>query len=254
MTSRRLCVLLTSLALVGSPALVTAPSYAAPQTVKVSIKTSAKSLAAGKAVRIAGKVTGRSAKAVVALQRRAGGKWVTITRAKVKASKKYAFRTTVRSGATTYRVKVRANSRVRAAASARVVVTGTSASAGYTAAQKRILADTNAFRAKHGLRALEIDPAMSRVATNWSRRMGTTENFQHNPNYAQQIPSGWVRAAENIAAGQQTASVVNAWINSEGHRANMLGDHTHIGIGAVTVPGSRYVRYFTQVFAKYPNR
>lgn len=84
--------------------------------------------------------------------------------------------------------------------------------------------------------------------------MGTNEIFEHNPNYSRQIPSGWVMAAENIAAGQETSQVVDAWINSPGHRANMLADHTHIGIGAVTVPGSRYTRYFTQVFANYPNR
>lgn len=63
-------------------------------------------------------------------------------------------------------------------------------------------------------------------------------------------PSGWSRAGENIAAGYGYTSVVQGWIDSPGHRANMLGDYTHIGIGYYS--GSNcYRTYFVQNFAKY---
>jgi uncharacterized protein YkwD len=55
-------------------------------------------------------------------------------------------------------------------------------------------------------------------------------------------------AGENIAAGQKTAEeVMDGWMNSEGHRANILNpDFTHIGIGYVQ--GGDYGTYWTQLF------
>ena len=52
-------------------------------------------------------------------------------------------------------------------------------------------------------------------------------------------------AGENIAQGQTTAkAVVNAWMNSEGHRANILNkNYTHIGVGYV-----KDGNYWTQMF------
>jgi uncharacterized protein YkwD len=79
--------------------------------------------------------------------------------------------------------------------------------------------------------------------------------------FAHQCPSGtqaWDRAvaagyeyrkvAENIAAGQTSAAqVVEGWMNSPGHRANILdGELTQIGVGHAT--GGEYGTYWTQVF------
>lgn len=116
---------------------------------------------------------------------------------------------------------------------------------------QRILDDTNAFRAQNGLAPLQLLPAVTSVAQNWASQMATSCDFRHNPSFSQQIPAGWTRAAENIAAGQQYTTVVAAWINSPGHRANLLGDYTHIGIGYVGGSACQYGRYFVQVFAKY---
>ncbi|MBP2834047.1 CAP domain-containing protein [Aquimarina sp. U1-2] len=53
--------------------------------------------------------------------------------------------------------------------------------------------------------------------------------------------------AENVASGQRSAqSVMEAWLNSEGHRTNIEGNYTHIGIGVVQNDNGRY--YFTQIF------
>ena len=57
------------------------------------------------------------------------------------------------------------------------------------------------------------------------------------------------RTGENVAYGQQSAKdVMEAWINSSGHRANIEGDFTHIGISVIKNNSGVY--YFTQIFLK----
>ena len=63
------------------------------------------------------------------------------------------------------------------------------------------------------------------------------------------MPRGWTRAAENVAYGYNVTSVVDAWMNSPGHRANILGDFTHIGVGVAK--GSDGQLYYVQNFGKY---
>ncbi len=60
----------------------------------------------------------------------------------------------------------------------------------------------------------------------------------------------WTAAAENIAAGRSTPkAVVNQWIESEGHYANMIGaDYSQIGVGFVYIPDSKYRYYWVQIF------
>ena len=54
-------------------------------------------------------------------------------------------------------------------------------------------------------------------------------------------------AGENVAAGYPSAkSVMNGWLNSSGHKANIEGNFTHIGIAAIKDTQGRY--YFTQLF------
>lgn len=122
---------------------------------------------------------------------------------------------------------------------------------------KRILDDTNAERARHGKRALALHPSLNKVAGTWAYYMHATANtsdcgasFKHNPSYSSQIPSGWSRAAENIAGGQDYEDVVGRWIDSLPHHKNIDGDYTHIGIGYYF--GTKcYDRYYVQNFAKY---
>ncbi|WP_229051240.1 CAP domain-containing protein [Aeromicrobium sp. Leaf350] len=115
---------------------------------------------------------------------------------------------------------------------------------------RQILDDTNAIRAQNGKPPVTLANELNVVAGNWTWHLHNSCTFAHNPSYASQIPAGWSSAAENIAAGQQPGSVVQAWIDSPGHRANLLGDFTHLGIGYVDGP-SCYQRYFVQVFARY---
>ena len=112
----------------------------------------------------------------------------------------------------------------------------------------------NVERAKQGLSALESDWQLSRVARYKSQDMHDNKYFSHtSPVYGspfQMMKSfgiSYRSAGENIARGQRTpAAVVNAWMNSSGHRANILNaSFTHIGVGYVA-DGN----YWTQMFIR----
>lgn len=113
----------------------------------------------------------------------------------------------------------------------------------------RILVDTNTARADQGLPALKHNTAIDAVAQAWAQKMAT-DGFAHNPSYSTQIPAGWSLASENIAGGYSSATVVNAWLNSPGHRANIMSAATDIGIGFYVAPNG--TAYSVQNFAKYP--
>lgn len=111
---------------------------------------------------------------------------------------------------------------------------------------------TNKERVKNGLPALQVDQALSKVAREKSRDMAVNQYFDHNsPTYGspfdmmQAYGIKYRAAGENIAKGQQTPEeVVNAWMNSEGHRANILnGSFTHIGVGYVE-QGNHWTQQF----------
>ncbi|MUK88284.1 SCP-like extracellular protein [Ornithinibacillus sp. L9] len=99
---------------------------------------------------------------------------------------------------------------------------------------------TNDERRKAGLDILEVDNTLSNVAREKSKDMQANDYFSHtSPTYGSpfdmmsQFGVSYRSAAENIAAGQQSPEeVVRAWMNSEGHRENILnGGFTHIGVG-----------------------
>ncbi len=120
----------------------------------------------------------------------------------------------------------------------------------------RVLELVNAERAKHGLSALTWDSSLAAVAEAHSLDMAENNFFSHT-NLKGQSPFDRMKAfgisysyaAENIAAGQKTPeSVMNSWMNSEGHRKNILNQNV-TRLGAGYVQGGSYGHYWTQVFA-----
>lgn len=108
--------------------------------------------------------------------------------------------------------------------------------------ETRVVELTNVERAKQGLPALQMDNALSKVAKMKSQDIQDKNYFDHNsPTYGspfdmmRQFGISYRSAGENIAKGQRTPEeVVNAWMNSEGHRKNILGNYTHIGVGYIS--------------------
>ncbi|WP_246203842.1 CAP domain-containing protein [Pallidibacillus pasinlerensis] len=112
--------------------------------------------------------------------------------------------------------------------------------AGISEFVQKVIDLTNQQRKSNGLKPLTADPALSNVALKKSQDMEQNNYFSHtSPTYGS--PFDMIRdfgidyksAGENIAQGQKTPEeVVKAWMNSEGHRANILNaNFTHIGVG-----------------------
>ena len=99
---------------------------------------------------------------------------------------------------------------------------------------------TNQFRAQNGLAALKENWQLSRVARFKSQDMADRGYFDHySPTYGsfdamiKNFGISYRSAGENIAHGYSTPkAVVDGWINSAGHRRNMLGsNYKQIGVG-----------------------
>ena len=117
------------------------------------------------------------------------------------------------------------------------------------AAVTEILNQTNQERANVGLAPLKLNAAMNTVAQNWTQSMATQQSMIHNPDYQTQLPQPWIRVGENVGQGYTKDTIVAAWMASPGHKANILGDFTHIGIGYWIDDAGR--GWFTQDFGKY---
>ena len=110
-----------------------------------------------------------------------------------------------------------------------------------------ILASVNASRAAAGRPALSLRADLSAVALRWSQKMAASGTLAHNPNLTRQV-SGWRWVGENVGYGPDWHAVQVAFMNSAGHRSNILDrDYTQIGIGVVR-SGSRV--WITQVFRR----
>ncbi|GEN55231.1 hypothetical protein HFA01_34930 [Halobacillus faecis] len=121
--------------------------------------------------------------------------------------------------------------------------------------ESQVIDLTNQERAKNGLPALKANWQLSRVARYKSRDMANKNYFSHtSPTYGSPFDMmrdfniSYNRAAENIAAGQRTPQeVVNGWMNSPGHRKNILDPNLRqIGVGYAE--GGSYGHYWTQMF------
>ena len=125
-------------------------------------------------------------------------------------------------------------------------------SSSVTSFEQEVIRLVNEIRIENGLRPLTYDWELSRVARYKSQDMKDNKYFSHtSPVYGspfQMMKSFGIKyrsAGENIAKGYATPeAVVEGWMNSSGHRANILNSSfTHIGVGYVAEG-----RYWTQMF------
>lgn len=123
--------------------------------------------------------------------------------------------------------------------------------------ERKVVALVNAERTGEGLKPLKADVQLSGVARKKSADMRDSGYFSHqSPTYGSPFDMmsrfgvKYQAAAENIAAGQPSPeSVVKGWMNSSGHRANILNpEFTHIGVGHVE--GGSMEHYWTQQFIR----
>ncbi len=116
--------------------------------------------------------------------------------------------------------------------------------------QQVVLNEINQFRAQNGLPPVRLSAKLNQAAQGYSEEMAQDGHFSHTSldgtTFGQRIRRTGYQpgaATENIAKGQKSPhDAVQAWINSPGHRANLLNpDVTEIGVGrAVGADGSVY--------------
>lgn len=139
---------------------------------------------------------------------------------------------------------------------------GSSSSSGSTvttsssmnADEKEVFNLINKQRTNNGLSELKIDEELQRVARIKAEDMVLNNYFSHqSPTYGspfdmlRSFKISYKSAGENIAANSSNVGAVNAWMNSSGHKANILSsNYNYTGIGVVSSPkyGKIYVQQF----------
>lgn len=134
------------------------------------------------------------------------------------------------------------------ASSAQAAVTGTAKM------QSDIVSLTNKQRAAHGCKAVVVSPALTRAAVGHSAYQARTRKMSHtgankSTFITRSKAAGYHRPlSENVAFGFSSASaLVNAWMASPGHRANILNCKA-IAVGVGIAKASNGTPYYTQNF------
>jgi len=119
----------------------------------------------------------------------------------------------------------------------------------------------NVERANQGLAPLQIDARLTAAAQGHARDMARNDFVSHTGSNGSRFHEriegqGYSGAplAENVAAGYSSpASVVAGWMESAGHRANILNAALgHVGVAHIEQPGSQYHNYWSQSFGASP--
>lgn len=119
----------------------------------------------------------------------------------------------------------------------------------------QVLQLVNKERSKQGLKSLTLSKELTSIANTKAKDMAVNRYFDHrSPTYGtpfemlQKFGVKYKSAGENIAAGQKTpAQVMESWMNSSGHRANILNkSYTELGVGFYQ--GGSYDTYWVQLF------
>lgn len=120
---------------------------------------------------------------------------------------------------------------------------------------QHILDGINHFRMQHFLMPLKLNTTMNAIAQTHSHDMASHRVPTGHNGYEQRfdqihkkIPHTY-QTAENVASGYKDIdTVINGWIHSPGHRANILGPYNLTGIAIAYDANHR--PYYTQIFAK----
>jgi uncharacterized protein YkwD len=106
----------------------------------------------------------------------------------------------------------------------------------------------NASRRQHGLPGLQWNGQLGDKAQAWAEHMARQGRISHS-NLADGAPSGWKALGENVGVGGSIGAVHTAYMNSPGHRANIVNSRwTHVGTGVARSGGRVYT---VQVFMQH---
>ena len=129
--------------------------------------------------------------------------------------------------------------------------------AGATAADEAdFVAGVNQTRANVGLPPLQLDAQLVSLARGWANQMrdgvcGSGNHICHASPISAGVTHNWAKLGENVGTGGDVASVMQAFIDSPGHYANIVDpEFTHVGVAVVWEGGRLYT---THRFMKLQN-
>jgi len=123
---------------------------------------------------------------------------------------------------------------------------------------EQVLALVNEQRVAHGLQPLAYNEALGNAAQMYADTLASANHWSHTEpdgsTFEQRAASAgytrWLFLAENLAAGyQEPREIVDGWMRSPGHRANILSaEATEAGVGHAYRGGTRFGHYWTLEF------
>lgn len=106
----------------------------------------------------------------------------------------------------------------------------TAAQGGFDAgAESDFASRINSLRSSNGLGSLQRNGSLDSYARNWAKSMGQNGSLSHSN--IGSLLGPWGAVGENVGVGGSVSVVFDALVGSSGHRENMVGDWTHMGIG-----------------------
>lgn len=121
------------------------------------------------------------------------------------------------------------------------------AAASTGSAEAGFVAGINAARADVGRPSYGVSNELTLVARRWAQNMAASNGLRHNPNLAGQV-TGWRYVGENVGVGSDVSGLHRAFMNSPGHKANIVdNDFTQLGVGVAYGGGRLWV---AEVFRK----
>ncbi|MEN8235155.1 MAG: CAP domain-containing protein [Actinomycetota bacterium] len=121
-----------------------------------------------------------------------------------------------------------------------VVMTVGLAVPAHAGAEGAFLSKINASRAAAGLPPVASHSGLASFARSHSAEMMAAGDIFHSDNLGS-AASGWEALAENVGVGPSVDSLHSAFMNSSGHRRNILGNYNYAGVGVVESDGALWV-------------
>ncbi|MDJ0960585.1 MAG: CAP domain-containing protein [Acidimicrobiia bacterium] len=126
---------------------------------------------------------------------------------------------------------------------------GVAAAPALAAPEDAFVSKINATRSANGLAPLEVYWDLADDAEAHSAAMKAASDLYHNPNLGS-VTSGWSALAENVGVGPDVARLHTAFMESPGHRKNILGNYNYVGVGVVRESDTKI--WVTVVFMRGP--
>ncbi len=106
------------------------------------------------------------------------------------------------------------------------------------------LSQVNSLRASRGVAPLQVDGNLTGLAQSWADHLAAQGALSHASNLGAGVTSNWSKLGENVGMGGDVGSIMNAFVNSPAHYANLVDPaFTHIGIGVSYSGGFQFVAH-----------